>query len=67
MTRATQHWPPLAEAINLYESGWSLRQIAARVRSNPVTVGEWLRHVGIALRSRGGPNHKGKRVEHVLQ
>lgn len=57
MSRPNQYFP-VAEITDLYESGWSLRQIAERIRSNPITVGQWLKYVGVELRTRGGDVRK---------
>lgn len=64
MSRPNQYFP-VDEITDLYEGGWSLRQIAERIRSNPITVGQWLRHVGVELRTRGG-NVRKKRFDASL-
>lgn len=44
----------LADAVRLYESGWSTPRLAERYCCNPATVRQTLKRAGVTLRPRRG-------------
>lgn len=48
----------LVELRNAYESGASIRSLAASTGRSYGSVHSMLRESGAAMRSRGGPNHR---------
>ena len=51
----------VSELRNEYERGASIRSLAASTGRSYGSVHSMLRESGAAMRSRGGPNHRGRR------
>ncbi|MGB3352445.1 helix-turn-helix domain-containing protein [Mycolicibacterium hippocampi] len=51
----------VSELRNEYERGASIRSLAASTGRSYGSVHSMLRESGTAMRSRGGPNHRGRR------
>jgi hypothetical protein len=54
----------LHELRNLYESGASIRKLVASTGRSYGSIHSLLRESGTTMRSRGGPNHTGRRRVH---
>ena len=52
----------LAELRRDYEHGASIRQLAAATGRSYGAVHSMLREAGVAMRSRGGPNHRSRKI-----
>lgn len=50
-----------AKLAKAYRGGDSIRDLAAKTGASYGTVHDRLQDAGVKMRSRGGPNHKGKR------
>ena len=51
----------VSELRNEYERGASIRSLVASTGRSYGSVHSMLREAGAAMRSRGGPNHRGRR------